>query len=159
MAKIQDVEPKSTVPPRASGRETHSWDSFYHRMGDVGYLDGDGRVWYCGRKSQRIVCEDGTLFTIPCESIFNSHEDVYRTGLVGVVKGGMTNPVLCVELESDSKNVDLANVRQELLEIGRGFQQTKDITTILFHRSLPVDIRHNAKIFREKLAVWAAGKV
>ena len=33
-----------------------------------------------------------------------------------------------------------------------------EVKTILYHPSFPVDIRHNAKIFREKLAVWAAGR-
>jgi hypothetical protein len=30
------------------------------------------------------------------------------------------------------------------------------IEHVLTHHPFPVDIRHNAKIFREKLAVWAA---
>ncbi len=30
------------------------------------------------------------------------------------------------------------------------------ITTILFHPEFPVDVRHNIKISREALAVWAA---
>jgi hypothetical protein len=29
------------------------------------------------------------------------------------------------------------------------------IETFLFHRSFPVDARHNAKIFRDQLAHWA----
>jgi len=33
------------------------------------------------------------------------------------------------------------------------------INTILYHPGFPVDIRHNAKIFREKLAVWATAQV
>jgi len=36
---------------------------------------------------------------------------------------------------------------------------TKNIVTILFPGSFPVDIRHNSKIFREKLAVWATKKI
>ena len=28
---------------------------FYHRMGDLGYLDEQGRLWFCGRKSHRVV--------------------------------------------------------------------------------------------------------
>ena len=53
-------------------------------MGDLGYLDGDGRLWFCGRKSHRVETAAGTLFTIPCEAVFNAHPDVYRTALVGV---------------------------------------------------------------------------
>jgi olefin beta-lactone synthetase len=127
---------------------------FYHRMGDVGYLDDKGRVWYCGRKSHRVVTAEGTLFTEPCEGIFNTHPQVRRTALVGVTRGGATKPVLCVELLNLS--ADQETIRLELLTLGAAHQHTKNITTILFHSKFPVDIRHNAKIFREKLAVWAA---
>ena len=47
----------------------------------------------------------------------------------------------------------------ELLDRGAAFSHTRRIATILFHPSFPVDIRHNSKIFREKLAVWAARKL
>ena len=47
---------------------------------------------------------------------------------------------------------------EELLEIGSRNELTKSIERIHFHPAFPVDIRHNAKIFREKLAVWAAGQ-
>ncbi|MBK8619313.1 MAG: AMP-binding protein [Anaerolineales bacterium] len=64
-----------------------------HRMGDVGYFDEQGRLWYCGRKSHRVVTQDGVLFTEQIEGIFNAHPLVYRTALVGV----QGKPVLWVE--------------------------------------------------------------
>jgi acyl-CoA synthetase (AMP-forming)/AMP-acid ligase II len=127
----------------------------WHRMGDVGYLDDSGRVWFCGRKAHRVVTPRGTLFTIPVEGIFNTHPKVFRTALVGMGKPGNQQPVLCVELEKKCNMVGQELIRRELLEIGAAFTQTKDIREILFHPAFPVDIRHNAKIFREKLAVWA----
>ncbi len=36
---------------------------------------------------------------------------------------------------------------------------THNIQTVLFHKAFPVDIRHNSKIFREKLAIWAEKKI
>jgi len=42
------------------------------------------------------------------------------------------------------------------LSIAASHPHTKEVSTILFHPAFPVDIRHNAKIFREKLAIWAA---
>lgn len=57
--------------------------SFYHRMGDVGYMDEHGRLWFCGRKNHRVVTSESTLFTIPCEAVFNLHPQVARTALVG----------------------------------------------------------------------------
>jgi len=128
---------------------------FYHRMGDLGYQDDTGRVWFCGRKAHRVLVDTGTLFTIPCEAIFNTHPRVFRSALVGVQREGRTEPVLCVELEADSRDHSEDRLAEELLEIGSIYQITKGIKTILFHPAFPVDIRHNAKIFREKLALWA----
>jgi acyl-CoA synthetase (AMP-forming)/AMP-acid ligase II len=128
---------------------------FYHRMGDLGYRDTSGRIWFCGRKSHRVSTENGPLFTIPCEGIFNTHPDVYRTALVGIGSPGSQRPVLCVELEKGVSPSRQGEIKAELHEIGQRFEQTKTIETFLFHPAFPVDIRHNAKIFREKLALWA----
>jgi acyl-CoA synthetase (AMP-forming)/AMP-acid ligase II len=131
----------------------------WHRMGDVGYLDEGGRVWFCGRKSHRVVTTRGTLYTIPVEGVFNTHPAVFRTALVGVGKPGELQPVLCVELEKTCGKTALELIRKELLAIGTGYSHTQDIREIHFHPAFPVDIRHNAKIFREKLAIWAKGQI
>ncbi|MEM7168254.1 MAG: fatty acid CoA ligase family protein [Planctomycetota bacterium] len=129
-----------------------------HRMGDVGYLDDRGRLWFCGRKSHRVLLDDGTtLHTIPCEGVFNVHPAVYRTALVGVTEAGRTLPVLCVELEAGAA-IDPATLRRELAALGKAHDHTRIIERFLIHPAFPVDIRHNAKIFREKLAVWAAAQ-
>ncbi len=133
--------------------------SVRHRMGDLGYLDETGRLWFCGRKSQRIRTPEGTLFTVPCEAIFDTHPEVYRTALVGVGEPGSQRPVLCVELEAGVAGSQQARVRDELLELGSRYEHTRNITTVLFHRGFPVDIRHNAKIGRSKLAAWAARRM
>ena len=122
--------------------------TLWHRMGDLGYLDAHGRLWFCGRKSHRVVTAHGTLFTIPCEAIFNTHPLVFRTALVGVEK----RPVLCAELEPGA---EWHTVEPAMRQLAQKFPHTQAITTFLHHPRFPVDIRHNAKIFREKLAVWA----
>ena len=127
--------------------------TFYHRMGDLGYFDDQGRLWFCGRKAHRVETANETLFTIPCESVFNTHADVFRTALVGVRKSE-TIPVLCVQLKKDSR-AGGDKVKEDLLAIGQKHPHTKNIKMILFHSDFPVDIRHNAKIFREELAIWA----
>ncbi len=129
---------------------------FFHRMGDLGYCDDAGRLWFCGRKSHRVTTAEGDLFTIPCEAIFNTHPEVFRAALVGLGEPGQQRPVLCVELEAETPQSAQATIHRQLLEIGQGFAITRGIDQILFHPAFPVDIRHNAKIFREKLAVWAA---
>jgi len=133
--------------------------SFYHRMGDTGYLDEQGRLWFCGRLTHRVITDKETLFTIPCEGIFNTHAKVFRTALVGVDNNGQTMSVICVELEQEFKNENQEIITTELLKIGAQFEQTKNIQHVLFHPAFPVDIRHNAKIGREKLAVWAEKRI
>jgi acyl-CoA synthetase (AMP-forming)/AMP-acid ligase II len=130
----------------------------WHRMGDVGYLDKQGRLWMCGRKGHRVQTDMGTMYTIPCEAVFNTHPGVRRTALVGVGPAGEATPVLCVERNSGGK-MDPEDLMQELLGLGQKHEHTRAIVTMLYHPSFPVDVRHNAKIFREKLAKWAVGEL
>ncbi|MBF8269929.1 MAG: peptide synthase, partial [Gammaproteobacteria bacterium] len=127
----------------------------YHRMGDLGYLDERDRLWFCGRKSQRVITASGTLYTIPCEAVFNTHPRVARSALVGVPGDKGNILVLCVEPEAGVRKAEHAKIRQELLALGAQHAHTASIQHILFHKGFPVDIRHNAKINRERLALWA----
>jgi len=131
-------------------------ETFWHRMGDVGKWDEQGRLWFCGRKSHRVVTGSETLFTIPCEALFNQHPDVRRSALVGKGSGSNREPVIIIEPENmDRVAKDREAFVKELLAIGAASPHTRSIKKILFHSDFPVDVRHNAKIFREKLAVWA----
>jgi len=134
----------------------------WHRMGDVGYLDESDRFWFCGRKSHRVITEDGTLFTIPCEAIFNQHPSVYRSALVGVGARDQQRPVIIVEPWPQKRPASKAEQEQlmaALADLASQHQHTVGIRDFFLLDALPVDIRHNAKIFREKLAVWAARKL
>ena len=134
-------------------------NSFWHRMGDVGWKDSKGRIWFCGRKSHRVVTENRTLFTIPCEAIFNNHPRVYRSALVGIRPRSRQKPVICIELKRDKIKNNKKTIKNELLALAQQHELTQDIESVLFHPSFPVDIRHNSKIFREKLAIWAKKKI
>ncbi|MEA3362281.1 MAG: fatty acid CoA ligase family protein [Thermodesulfobacteriota bacterium] len=132
-----------------------SGEGFFHRMGDLGYRDEKGRIWFCGRKAHRVVTSLETLFTIPCEAIFNTHAKVFRTALVGIGQVDEKQPVICVELEKGLNQQEQNRFITELKNIAQSHEMTKNIDQFLIHPGFPVDIRHNAKIFREKLAVWA----
>lgn len=139
-------------------------DRIWHRIGDVGYFDVDGRLWFCGRKAHRVPTQERCLFTIECEAIFNEHPAVFRTALVGVPAGsggGVKRPVLVVEPLPGRypHGRRQAQFTRELLELGGKDDRTRGIREVLYHRAFPVDIRHNAKIFREKLATWAAERL
>ena len=129
-----------------------------HRMGDLGYFDEQGRLWFCGRKSHRVTTSRGVLFSVPTEGIFNQHPRVRRTALVGVGPSPDQTPVLCVELAS-RRDRKKEKIRSELLEIAAQSEGTSQIGNVLFHKSFPVDVRHNSKIFREKLARWAEDRI
>jgi olefin beta-lactone synthetase len=127
-----------------------------HRMGDLGYFDGEGRLWFCGRKTQRVVTARTTLCTEQIEPVFNAHPDVRRTALVGIGTFGEQLPVLCVELREGVDALDWERIELKLRHMGEGFVHTAQVQTFLrYPKPFPVDIRHNAKIGREKLAVWA----
>jgi acyl-CoA synthetase (AMP-forming)/AMP-acid ligase II len=139
-------------------RDPHTGEVL-HRMGDVGYIDDCGRLWFCGRKSHRVVTPHGTLFTDMVEPIFNTLTSaVRRSALVGVKRGGATFPVVCYEWNGVEMPED---VRPALLAKAAEFEHTRCITTFLEYDRIdfPVDVRHNSKIFREKLAVWADKKL
>ena len=125
-----------------------------HRMGDLGWTDEEGRVWMCGRKAHRVETVDGPLFTIPVERVFDTHEGVRRTALVGLGEPGAQRPVLLVEpvggRDASGTLID------ELRELGGSCPATEPILDFLLHpQPFPVDIRHNAKIRREALVPWA----
>jgi len=134
-------------------------NEIWHRMGDLGKIDTHGRLWFYGRKSQRVVTSGATLFTIPCEAVFNRHPDVARSALVGIPLNisGFKKPVICIQLKPGY--FPTRKLIKELLELGSSVQITKGISDILFKKNFPVDPRHNAKIFREKLAAWAAKRI
>ena len=146
-------------------------ETVWHRIGDVGYFDTDNRFWFCGRKSQRVRHRNGDLFTVQIESVINSLPNVRRSALVGVDTGTQVQshrPVLVIEFEVKTKlqGDDLWSKWCELdpglesLWYGAPYDESltsfTEFPTILAHPKLPTDIRHNSKIRREELALWAA---
>lgn len=128
-------------------------ESFWHRMGDVGYCDDQQRLWFCGRITHRVLTARGMLYTIPCEAIFNEHTLVRRSALIGLGPWGKQQPVIVVE--PVGRIPDQQRFVAELRQLALANDLTRDIELFLLHPNFPVDIRHNAKIFREQLAQWA----
>lgn len=151
VTRAYDNNEKETKLSKIADKEHNR---FWHRMGDTGYLDDEGRLWFCGRRAHRVITEIGTLFSIPVEAIINEHPEVYRTALVGFGSSNKQTPVLIIEKENNSSISD-ADLIDEVRAIASKNDLTKNVDTFLVHPAFPVDIRHNAKIFREKLAVWA----
>jgi acyl-coenzyme A synthetase/AMP-(fatty) acid ligase len=131
----------------------------WHRMGDLGKIDSHGRLWFYGRKSHRVITSDGTLFTIPCEAVYNRHPRVASSAFVGIPadESGIKRPVICIQLKPGFHPTK--KLIRELHELGNSSRLTKGISDIQFFKKFPVDPRHNAKIFREKLVIWTIKRI
>ncbi len=152
----------------------------WRRVGDVGYFDEQERFWFCGRKSHRVETAAGPMFSIPCEAISNESPKVFRSALVGVplpqdyvapgnisdrakaFRNSWREPAMVVEPYPNKRpenEVEEERFCAEVLEILHRSPLTKSIQRVFICESLPVDVRHNAKINRELLCEWAAAKL
>ncbi|NLF10068.1 MAG: AMP-binding protein, partial [Pirellulaceae bacterium] len=130
----------------------------WHRIGDSGYLDVRDRFWFCGRVAHRVLTARGPMYPVCCEAIFNQHPSIRRSALVGAGPPGRQRPVVVLEPHAGRMPKTDAERRaliDEIRRLGADSPLTEGIADFLLHPAFPVDIRHNAKIFREKLAVWA----
>ena len=95
------------------------------------------------------------MYTICCEALVNNHPDVFRSALVGVESGHeYQTAVIVIELHKPLKR-KVEDIVKEVTGICAAHPLLEIIEHVFVHKSFPVDIRHNAKIFREKLSVWA----
>jgi acyl-CoA synthetase (AMP-forming)/AMP-acid ligase II len=133
----------------------------WHRLGDLGYRDPLGRLWFCGRAAERVETPAGTLYTDCIEAIFNRHPRVARSALIGLGPRPRQQPALVVEPEPDHfprTRAARARFTAELLALTADSPAARSVSRIFFQRRLPVDVRHNAKIHRLTLARQYAGK-
>jgi acyl-CoA synthetase (AMP-forming)/AMP-acid ligase II len=133
-------------------------EGVWHRIGDVGYFDHEGRLYFCGRKAHVVRAAERTYFSIPVERIFNRHEKVRRSALVGLEGGTPAVVVEPLPQYFPKSEDEVSRFTEELRAIGKSEPLTEPLQTFFFHPSFPVDGRHNAKIFRDKLGEWASAQ-
>jgi len=150
------ARPQATALAKINETLSDGTQRIVHRMGDLGWFDEQGRLWFCGRKSQRVETMHGPLYTEQVEPIFCTLPNVRRAALVGVGAFGAQRPVVCIELAAAGARPRRAELVEALRALAGSHAHTAAISTFLFHKRFPVDIRHNAKIGREALAQWAA---
>ena len=150
VTKCYDAQLEATALAKISDGTT-----IWHRMGDCGYLDADGRLWFCGRKAERVETATGTCHTEPCEQVFRSHPLAIRWALIGLGPREQQRPAIVAELNLPDSRARRALAR-ELCELALAHEHTAAINLFYFHPKFPVDVRHNAKIHRLTLAKWAA---
>ncbi len=150
VTKTYDLNPVATKLAKIPGAS-----GVWHRMGDCGYFDASGRLWFCGRKAERVETAAGTLHTEPCEQVFRAHPRAARCALIGLGERGAQRPALVAET-AVRDDADARTLAAELRALAQQHPHTAGIATFFFREKFPVDVRHNAKIHRLTLAQWAA---
>jgi olefin beta-lactone synthetase len=145
--ELQTPNPKLQTPDGAAVR---TW----HRMGDCGYLDVEGRLWFCGRKAERVETTQGTMHTEPCEQVFRTYPRAARCALIGLGDRPAQRAALVVETRIRDSKAARA-LAHELRALAAAHETTAAIKVFYFRERFPVDVRHNAKIHRLALAKWA----
>jgi olefin beta-lactone synthetase len=125
----------------AEAKIQSSEGKLWHRMGDIGFMDHQNRLWFCGRKSHLIRMENKTIPTIPIESIINQIPGIKKSALICPIK----DPIIVIEGKKDTSVENI--IRDSLANDSR----LRDIKGIQFLDKFPVDIRHNIKIDRLKI--------
>jgi acyl-CoA synthetase (AMP-forming)/AMP-acid ligase II len=157
---------RDTATARAKCHDEHG--HIWHRMGDAGYLDEAGQLWFCGRVAHRVELATGPLYSTCVEGIANAVPGVFRSALIHIhdhspEQARASAPTvdrarnarppiagLCFECTPEAQPAATATAIAERL---RQFQQP--IGPLYHHTGFPVDIRHNAKINRPALSEWA----
>ncbi len=148
VTRSYDALPAATAAAKIADADAPG--GVWHRLGDCGYADASGRLWFCGRQVERVDTAAGTFFTEPCEQVFRSHPRARRCALIG----WEGSPAMVVETRPHSP-ADAVSLARELRALALQHPHTAPIHTFFFRPKFPVDVRHNAKIHRLTLAAWA----
>ena len=136
------------VTERAASR-----DRGWHRTGDVGHFDDEGRLWIEGRLVHVIVTADGPVTPVGLERLTEAIPAVRRAAAVGVGPRGAQQVVMVVELGASGNGLAPAPLRDAVRQAMKA--TGIEIAAVLTVGSLPVDIRHNSKIDRLRVGAWA----
>ena len=126
----------------------------WHRSGDVGHLDGEGRLWIEGRLFHVIVGPEGPITPVGIEHAAGAIESIALAAAVGVGPKGTQQVVVVVVPHDPPRRPGLAG--DSLADEVRAAVDV-DVAAVLAVPSLPVDRRHNSKIDRTRVARWAEG--
>lgn len=154
VTRAYDNNPEATALAKATDAQGRTW----HRMGDLGALDARGRLWFHGRRAEKLETAEGPLTTESVEPAFADHPDVRRCALVGLGARGRHRPVLVVEprrMPADAR--EAAVLAADLRHHASPNRHAARVAAVVFQRALPTDVRHNAKIHRLAVArTWSA---
>lgn len=122
----------------------------WHCTRDVGHLDSHGRLWIEGRLSHVIDSSNGPITPVPLELAAETSPQIAQAAAVGVGPAGSQVVVLVVIREKTGRHLTETQLQDHLRSLVHC-----DIAAVLQTTTLPTDIRHNAKLDREKISSWA----
>jgi acyl-CoA synthetase (AMP-forming)/AMP-acid ligase II/pimeloyl-ACP methyl ester carboxylesterase len=127
----------------------------WHRTNDIGHIDDAGRVWLEGRLQHVVTTAAGPVGPGGLEALIDADAEVSRSAVIGIGPVGTQALVAVLDSEGTSLSPGLApleltaRLREQAREAGF------DLAAVLVAPQFPTDIRHNSKIDRSRLAVWA----
>ncbi len=146
-AHVKDRYDRLWVAERSSSRNP-GW----HRTGDVGHLDEQGRLWVEGRLVHVITAASGPVTPVGIEQRIEAATGVGSAAVVGVGPVGTQQIVAVLALPDAARRRPLAD---PALAAAAREAAGVPLAAVLVSRELPVDIRHQAKIDRRRVADWA----
>jgi acyl-coenzyme A synthetase/AMP-(fatty) acid ligase/pimeloyl-ACP methyl ester carboxylesterase len=148
-AHVKDSYDRLWLTQHLSDQPAH-----WHRSGDVGHLDHQGRLWIEGRMKHVLTTADGPVTPVGIEQAVESLPDVDHAAVVGVGPAGTQQVVVVVVPTDRPRRPELAE--DVLAEQVRAVARV-DVAAVLVVPALPLDIRHNSKIDRSRVRTWAGG--
>ncbi|MET0788621.1 MAG: alpha/beta fold hydrolase [Cellulomonas sp.] len=128
-------------------------DAGWHRTGDVGHLDDDGRLWIEGRLAHVLVTAAGVRTPVGLEQRAQAVPGVVAAAVVGVGPRGAQQVVVVVQPEVFSHGPVVAE--PALAAAVRDAVDGTEVAAVLVVDRLPTDVRHSSKVDRSRVAAWA----
>lgn len=137
------------LPEKTAMAKIMDGEDFWHRMGDLGYLDKDGNLWFCGRCNHKVVINGEIYSPIQSEAIINSVEGISRSALIPYENSS----AIVVEPIHGYSAIPGFNqsLKSSVIARAKEHPKTGHIKQVFVKRHFPVDVRHNIKIDRKKL--------
>lgn len=151
-------DPVSTALNKIEDAEGDPRHPVWHRTGDAGYFDAQGRLWFCGRVKHVVHAHGRPYFSVPAEEVLNAETEVWRSALVGVQLQGQTELAMVVEFYPEYRR-EITPSRLQAFQARLGELGFPVRHLLSYPRPFPVDKRHNSKIERPLLAKWAQAQL
>ena len=121
----------------------------WHRMGDIGYLDEDGRIWLAGRKNNIYSLENKMFYPLMIECMIDTLPEISKSALVKFSHHNKNEIQALLVVEPANKKIlkdrkSRVYLRNKIISICRS--KNFHIDAVVFMKKIPLDPRHNTKV-------------